>query len=161
MRRFQVWGRLKIFEESWIELDKTWVSWFPKTLKRLGGKGPKSDFSVVFVIVDFNGFYLLPWSYMKLAMPISDQSHTCKDQMTLEQTLHREGHAVTPMNVQLAMAIRSLASAMVPWLWGSLALFGHNSFHDGRMFHTCCTVTVAQCCMYFLNHILVLSFPNM
>ena len=29
--------------------------------------------------------------------------------MTLEQTLHREGHAVTPMNVQLAMAISTLS----------------------------------------------------
>ena len=35
--------------------------------------------------------------------------YLAKDQMTLEQTLHREGHAVTPMNVQLAMAISSSA----------------------------------------------------
>lgn len=34
--------------------------------------------------------------------------HVFHDQMTLEQTLHREGHAVTPMNVQLAMAISTL-----------------------------------------------------
>ena len=32
-----------------------------------------------------------------------------EDHMTLEQTLHREGHAVTPMNVQLAGAISSLS----------------------------------------------------
>ena len=53
--------------------------------------------------------------------------------MTLEQTLHREGHAVTPMNVQLAMAIRSLAeepwiAMVVWWLWQDvLATTCHNS----------------------------------
>ncbi|CAJ1382537.1 unnamed protein product [Effrenium voratum] len=34
--------------------------------------------------------------------------HVVHDHMTLEQTLHREGHAVTPMNVQLAGAISTL-----------------------------------------------------
>lgn len=41
------------------------------------------------------------------------QRLTGQDQMTLEQTLHREGHAVTPMNVQLAMAISSMADGCI------------------------------------------------
>lgn len=78
---------------------------------------------------------------MKLGMPSPDQWH--EDQMTLEQTLHREGHAVTPMNVQLAMAIRSLASAMVVWwLFGCLATTLFMMAGCFRKFQTCYAVTL-------------------
>lgn len=134
--------------------------WFPplvsKTFKRLGGKGPNKT-CFVYQMSLFREISTLVFIAMKLGMPSPDQWH--KDQMTLEQTLHREGHAVTPMNVQLAMAIRSLASAMVVWwLFGCLAT---TLFYDGRMFQK--ISDLFRCYTYFLViscHIRVLSFPE-
>lgn len=124
MRKFQIWGRLKIFEESWIEW--TWVNGFhrfgcPKPSKGSAVKVKRSQQHVfnVYLKWAFSASLFDPWLYRNVALgmpsPTGARWHS-QDQMTLEQTLHREGHAVTPMNVQLAMAIRSLAEE--PWLFG-------------------------------------------